>query len=204
MSVDLEAIRSELPLLTATPDEWGAIAAADLPMFLADHAKCEMQAAVFGLSLVAHYPDDEDLVEGLCALAAEEIQHLRRVSFLLRRRGGHPGGRSSNPWVHGLHQRIEKFNATERKVDRLLVGALIEARSCERFSLLLSVIEESDPEVAALLTDLGPAEKRHWRLFHRLASRELEAEVFAERWQGWLEHEKEISQGLGVVATVHG
>jgi tRNA-(ms[2]io[6]A)-hydroxylase len=87
-------------------------------------------------------------------------------------------------------------------VDRLLFGALIEARSCERFTRLLEVVE--DPEVARLLADLGPAERRHWQLFHQLAGRDIDAAALADRFQGWREFEAELARGLGISPAVHG
>ncbi|MDX1390436.1 MAG: tRNA isopentenyl-2-thiomethyl-A-37 hydroxylase MiaE, partial [Acidobacteriota bacterium] len=66
-----------LPLLTTTPSSWARLAAANLPVFLSDHAVCEQQAALAALALVGHYPDDAELVERMTALAAEEISHLR-------------------------------------------------------------------------------------------------------------------------------
>lgn len=197
-------LAKELPLLSQTPDSWAKKAAADLPTFLADHAICEQQAALFGLSLVGHYPDDEALVEQMTALAAEEVSHLRRVTVILRKRDWPMGKKRPNPWVAGLRKRVENRRNNLLKVDRLFVGALIEARSCERFTCLLREIETQDPEVARLLHDLGPAEMRHWRMFYALAQRELAADLLAERWQGWLEHEKELSAQGGVAPTVHG
>ena len=83
----LDEVRAELPLLWTTPRAWAEVAAADLPTFLADHAVCEQQAALVGLSLASLYPEDRELVERTTALAAEEVAHLRRVHVLLRRRG---------------------------------------------------------------------------------------------------------------------
>lgn len=90
------------------------------------------------------------------------------------------------------------------KCDRLLVGALIEARSCERFTRLLTVIADRDAEVADLLFDLGPAEKRHWEAFHRLASRNTDPVPFDAQWQSWLEYERDVMERLGIAPTVHG
>jgi len=201
--------RQELPLLHLTPRSWAELAARELSTFLADHAICEQQAALFGLSLVGHYPGDMELIERMAALAAEEVSHLRRVTALLRRRGLHPSKKRSNPWVQGLRKNIETHRELPLKVDRLLFGALIEARSCERFSCLLEVIESHDAEVrdtevANLLHDLGPAEKRHWQMFYVLAEREMPAAELAPRWQSWLELERELSAQGGVRPTVHG
>ncbi|MEM1178818.1 MAG: tRNA isopentenyl-2-thiomethyl-A-37 hydroxylase MiaE [Acidobacteriota bacterium] len=202
--IDLEALRAELPLLTSTPEGWAPLAAANLDTFLADHAVCEQQAALFGLSLVGHYPEDDELVERMGALAAEEVAHLRRVHGLLRKRGAKISRRRGNSWVQGLRQRVDKSSPAVLKVDRLFVGALIEARSCERFSTLLAEIHNTESEVARLLVDLGPAEKRHWRMFFKLASREMGPEDLETRWRGWLEHEAELSRAGGVEPTVHG
>lgn len=199
---EIHEVASDLPLLVETPTAWARLAAADLDAFLADHAVCEQQAALFALNLVAHYPADEELVDRMTALAAEEIHHLRRVCGLLRERGIPPARRRTNPWVRGLHDRMQTDREPQLKIDRLLVGALIEARSCERFTRLLEVID--DPDVATLLFDLGPAEKRHWQMFHRLAERQAEAGPFAERWQSWLEAERELSLRGGIRPTVHG
>lgn len=197
-------LMAELPLHWATPASWARRAADDLPTFLADHAICEQQAALFGLSLVGHYPEDRDLVVKMSALAAEEVAHLRRVTTLLHKRGLELQGRRPNPWVQGLRQHLQKGDNALLKVDRLCLGALIEARSCERFTCLLREIVDRDPEVALLLQDLGPAEKRHWRLFIELARRELPESEFEPRWQRWLEIEGRLSQQGGIRPTVHG
>jgi len=191
-----------LPLLVRTAPSWARLAAERLDEFLADHAVCEQQAALTGLTLVAHYPDDAELVDQMTALAAEEIMHLRRVSRLLHARGLEPARRRGNPYVAGLRTRVEVQRAPERKTDRLLVGALIEARSCERFTRLLEVVD--DPEVTRLLADLGPAEARHWRSFYALAARGREPEAFRQRWERWLAWEAELMAGLGRSPTVHG
>ena len=195
-------ITADLPLLCETPRSWAELAAANLPVFLADHAVCEQQAALSALSLIAHYPADEDLVERMTSLAMEEVSHLRRVAALLRSRGIPPARRRANPYVRGLKSRMTTEREPQLKTDRLLVGALIEARSCERFTRLLEAID--DRELVDLLYDLGPAEKRHWQVFHRLAGRCAPREAFDERWRRWLEIERDLCSGLGVSPTVHG
>lgn len=197
-------VRRELPLKVWTPASWAELAAANLDVFLADHAICEQQAALFGLSLVGHYPEDDELVEEMSALAAEEVAHLRRVTRLLRKRGHSPSKKRSNPWVQGLRRRIETDREDILKVDRLLVGALIEARSCERFTCLMEALGDREPEVSRLLFDLGPAEKRHWQMFYRLAQRHMDAETLESRWQGWLDAEATLSSVGGRQPTVHG
>ncbi len=199
---DPATILADLPLLSPTPRRWAELAHARLDVFLADHAVCEQQAALSALSLVAHYPEDEELVERMTALAIEEVSHLRRVATLLRRRRIAPSRRRGNPYVQALRKKMAVGREPQLKTDRLLVGALIEARSCERFTRLLE--RTDDPELRPLLHDLGPAEKRHWLLFHRLAQRDRDPEEFAKRWRRWLAVERDIAATRGVEPTVHG
>jgi tRNA-(ms[2]io[6]A)-hydroxylase len=201
---DPAATLAELPLLAATRAGWAPLAAAGLDRFLADHAVCEQQVAQYALSLAGFYPEDLELVEAAGALAAEEVQHFRRVVAILRRRGWPLAGRRTNRWAQALRQRIEAGREPWTRVDRLCFGALIEARSCERFTRLLVELAGRDPEVERLLHDLGPAEARHWRLFRRLAGRGLPAKAVEARFRGWLEFEAELQAGLGVEPSVHG
>jgi tRNA-(ms[2]io[6]A)-hydroxylase len=200
--IDFEEVVAELPLLHQTPRSWAELAAAHLPEFLADHAVCEQQVAVYALSLAGYYPDDAELVERAAGLAAEEVQHFRRVVAILRRRGWPLGGRRRNTWAQSLRAQIVLGREPWTKVDRLLFGAMVEARSCERFTRLLEVVE--DREVAQLLADLGPAERRHWQLCYQLAGRETEAEALATRFQRWRECEAALARNLGVSPAVHG
>jgi len=200
--VRYEEVYAALPLLHATPRSWAELAAANLPEFLADHAVCEQQVALYALSLAGYYPDDADLVEHAAALAAEEVQHFRRVLAILKRRGWPLRGRRRNSWAQGLRAQIVSGREPWTKVDRLLFGAMIEARSCERFTRLLEVVE--DREVAHLLADLGPAERRHWQLFFELAGREVGADDLAARFERWRELEADLARGLGVSPAVHG
>jgi len=193
----------EGPLLTPTPPGWADLAAARLPALLGDHAICEQQAAQSALALVGQYPRDEELVERMGALAAEEVGHFRKVVAILHRRGWRLPERRPNPWVRSLRARITSDGEPALECDRLLVAALVEARSAERFTLLGERLAD-DAEVAALLAELGPAESRHWRLFHDLAARLEPAEALAARWRRWLEIEAEISRDYGREARVHG
>lgn len=154
------------------------------------------------LSLAGQYAMDFELVEKVTTLASEEILHFRRVLSILRRRGIRPVRRRVNPWMAAMRAAIAPRPAELAKVDRLLCAALVEARSCERFGCAAKAID--DAEIEALLAELGPAEDRHWRLFHDLAARELPAPDFEVRWLTWLEHEAKVSSRFGRGATVHG
>ncbi|HQR46113.1 MAG TPA: tRNA isopentenyl-2-thiomethyl-A-37 hydroxylase MiaE, partial [Thermoanaerobaculia bacterium] len=126
----------EIRLLSRTPAAWAERAAAHLPELLADHAACELQAAVAALSLVGFYPQDVRLVDRLSALAVEELRHFRRATKEARRFGAVLSPRRRNPYAAALKAACRTAREPERGLDLLLVCALIEARSHERFAVL--------------------------------------------------------------------
>ena len=135
-----------LGLKTATDAAWATQAARDLDRVLVDHAHCEMKAASNALSLAARYPGSPAVVRALTHLAREEIEHFQRVLTLLEERGLSLGP----PPVDEYAAALRREAAAEKRgpqlgalVDRLLVGALIEARSCERFKLLAAALERA-------------------------------------------------------------
>ena len=190
------------PLRRRTATGWAELVAADLPTFLGDHAICEQQAALTALQLIAHYPEDVDLCDRMAALASEEVQHFRRVLGILNRRGWPLPPRRPNPWVGRLRSRMETDRVPQLKLDRLLVAALVEARSCERFRVAEAGIR--DPEVTSMLRELGEAESRHYQLFVDLAGREVPPEILDARWNFWLDVEDGLARELGQSPTVHG
>jgi tRNA-(ms[2]io[6]A)-hydroxylase len=160
-----------LGLQIATDPAWAAQAVLDLDAVLIDHAHCEMKAAANALSLVARHPDDLGLVRALTDVAREEIEHFQRVIEFLARRGlklGHP---PVDTYAADLRRAAASHPAghlVPPVVDRLLVCALIEARSCERFKLLAGA-GIADPEMHAFYMDLFAAEAKHYRTFVDLA-----------------------------------
>src|SRR3954467_3162555 len=82
-----DEVFAALPLLHPTPRSWAELAASRLPEFLADHAVCEQQVGVDSRSPAGYYPEAPELVERAAALAAEEVQHCRRLVAILRKRG---------------------------------------------------------------------------------------------------------------------
>jgi tRNA-(ms[2]io[6]A)-hydroxylase len=195
-----------LCLKVPTDPRWAREARRDLAAVLIDHAHCEMKAASNALSLAARHPRDLALVKALTDLAREEIDHFQRVLEVLAQRGLELGA----PPVDEYAAELRKAAATTPRdqslpvlVDRLLVGALIEARSCERFKLLIDVIEE--PELRAFYKELFAAEARHYRTFLDLAIEVGgDAAKVEARLDALADREAEIVQRLPVNATVHG
>lgn len=159
-----------IELLTATPPSWAERAAARLPELVADHAACELQAAVFALALVGRYPDDAALVDRLSALAAEELRHFRKATREARRLGARTHTRRANRYVSALRAACRSGREPEQGLDLLLVGALVEARSHERFLVLVPRLS-AQPRLARLYAELAAAEERHGPAYLELAGR---------------------------------
>lgn len=165
-----------LCLKVPTDPAWPVAAIEDVDAVLVDHAHCEIKAASNALSLAARHPDDLELVRVLTDVAREEIEHFQRVLSLVVSRGLALGPPAVDEYAVELRraaQDLPRDAAASPLVDRLLVGALIEARSCERFKLLAEVTagDEGARELHALWSDLLASEARHYRTFVDLAIR---------------------------------
>jgi tRNA 2-(methylsulfanyl)-N6-isopentenyladenosine37 hydroxylase len=203
-----------LGLKVETDAAWVSAAMRDLDRVLVDHAHCEMKAASNALSLVTRHPDDAALVRALTDVAREELEHFARVLAILEARGLPLGSPPVDDYAAAL-RRAAQVDTRGPKVgpfaDRLLVGALIEARSCERFKLLALALENAgEHEVSAFYTELLAAEARHYRSFVDLAASATTAsrdEVLL-RLDVLAECEAEIVRGLALGsqprASIHG
>lgn len=161
---------TSLALRSRTPAAWAdrVLARENLPAFVADHAVCELQASVYALSLVGSYPGIPGLADTLSALAAEELRHFRRVSREARRLGAPLPTKRRNYYVAGLRAACRSGAEPARGLDLLLVAALIEARSHERFERLLERV--TDARLAKLYGELAEAEARHGPVYLDLAT----------------------------------
>jgi tRNA-(ms[2]io[6]A)-hydroxylase len=163
-------------LRVPTDEAWTAEAMRDVDAVLVDQAYCEMKAASNALSLAARHPADIEIVRTLTDLAREEIEHFQRLLDVLSARGLALGPPPVDAYVARLRSAVRAL-PPERGgavlVDRLLVGALIEARSCERFKLLANATmgDAAQSEVHALWDELLASEARHYRTFVDLAVR---------------------------------
>ena len=161
-------------LRAATDSAWATSAVKDLDAVLIDHAHCEMKAATNALSLVVRHSSDLGLVRALTELAREELDHFQRVVDFLEARGLRLGSPPVDDYAAELRRAMHRTPATELPLvtDRLLVGALIEARSCERFKLLIQALPPSCPaDLRAFYEELFACEARHYRQYVDLAIR---------------------------------
>ena len=171
------------PLLAATPEAWVHEAVRRWPELLADHANCEKKAASTALALMFAYPEDRALATRLSKLAREELRHFEQVDELMRDRGVAYLRRKPGRYASRLRAEL-MTSEPHRKLDLLLAGALIEARSCERFRLLggLPTDRGLPAPVAALYARLEASEARHFELYLKLADQHARANDLGD-WQ---------------------
>ncbi|MBZ4400201.1 tRNA-(ms[2]io[6]A)-hydroxylase [Myxococcus faecalis] len=189
-------------LHSATDPRWLPLALEHFDAVLVDHAHCEKKAAANALSLLQAYPDLPGLPAQMARLAREESAHLARVLDLMEARGLTLTKDAGDPYAQGL-QKLVRTPAAERRTDRLLVAAIIEARSCERLSLLAEGL--TDPALARFYGELAQSEDGHQSLFFRLAvtaSGGDDAPV-RERMEWMLDHEARVLEDIGVRAAIH-
>jgi tRNA-(ms[2]io[6]A)-hydroxylase len=188
------ATAQELPLRTATPARWAAqVLAAPLPL-LSDHAFLEKKAATNALDLLNRWPDPDPpthWVRKLAAIARDEVEHLGVVARLLAERDGALGRLHRNPYAAALRKLVRLGEGPRDTLDRLLVSALIEGRSCERFAVLAAASPDSD--LARIYKGLHGSELGHFLTFRELAEHvPLSQREIATRWNALLDAEAEI------------
>jgi tRNA 2-(methylsulfanyl)-N6-isopentenyladenosine37 hydroxylase len=159
-----------LNLASRTERVWARRALEHLDALLLDHAHLEKKAAGMAVTLLFRYPREAALQRALARLAREELAHFEEVLAQLERRGVAFGPQRPSPYAGRLH-RLVRAEDPGRLVDMLLVAALIEARSCERFALLAEALEAGDPELAGFYRGLCAAEARHHGVYFELAER---------------------------------
>ena len=186
-----------LNLKLNTDPRWVNIAEKNIEDILVDHAWCEQKAASTGISMIIHYPEKTRLVDALTDLVAEEWSHFERVLLELRKRGFELGRPRKDEYVVQLLAHVRKGGARERQLmDQLLVSALIEARSCERFKLLWQNI--ADQELSKFYYELMVSEAAHFVAYVDLAKEYCDPKEVETRLQELLVIEGEIVTNLPV------
>lgn len=183
----------ELP----TDPRWVNIAEKNIREILVDHAYCEQKAASSCISLIVQYPEKEKLIETLTPVVTEEWNHFERVMAELRKRGYSLGHQRKDEYVEALWKLIRKGGSREQQLmEKLLMNALIEARSCERFKLLWKNIP--DKELAEFYYELMVSEAGHYKNFLKLAKEYMPEDIVNKRWNELLEQEAVIVKNLDV------
>ena len=163
--------------------------------FSRDHAYCEQKAATSCISLIQMYPDKERMVKDLAPIVTEEWGHFRQVLAEMDKRGLKLGRQRKDEYVNKLLTFQKKGGSREdRLIEKLLVCALIEARSCERFRLLSLHLD--DPHLQKFYHQFMVSEAGHYRLFIDLAKAYSDPEKIKSRWNEYLEYEAQIMKDL--------
>ena len=184
-----------LGLKLATDPRWVNLASKSIEDILTDHAFCEQKATTNCISLIQLYSDKTFLVDRLIPIVNEEWSHFKMVLDELKKRNLNLGKQRKDKYVDGLQNFIKKGGSPdERFLDRLLLAALIEARSCERFRLLSMDI--ADDSLKQFYHKLMISEATHYRLFIDIAEKYFDKEMVRNRWNEWLEFETMIISNL--------
>ena len=190
-----------LGLKLPTDPRWVNLAEKSMEEVLNDHAFCEQKAASTCISLIQTFPDREELVEELSPIVTEEWGHFRLVMQELKRRNLKLGKQRKDEYVNQLLG-FRKQGGTSRDevlLDQLLMAALIEARSCERFRLLSEGLEEE--RMRNFYREFMISEAGHYRLFLDLAITYCGKERVKERWQQWLDFEAGAMRDLEITGN---
>lgn len=164
-------------LKAETPRAWVEAAVKDLSTLLVDHANCEKKAASTAMALIFAYPEDRSLAVALSRLAREELKHFEQVERLMKKLDV-PYQRMKPGRYASELRKLVRTHEPKRKLDLMIVHALIEARSCERFRLLAKHLPA---QVKELYAQLERSEARHFELYLNFAEREFDALEVAER-----------------------
>jgi len=183
----------ELP----TDPRWVGLIGSNIEDILTDHAYCEQKAASTCISIIIKHPEHQEIVEKLSPVVTEEWGHFRMVIKELNKRGLKLGLARKDEYVNELMKTARKgVSREENLLDKLLINAMIEARSCERFRLLSQSI--SDISLRPFYYDLMVAEAGHYRLFLDLAETVASKETVEKRWKEILTAEAEIVSNLEI------
>lgn len=192
-----------LGLKMATDPRWAALAEKDLSEILSDHAWCEQKAASNAISCMVSYSVYPDLVDEMVRIAQEEITHFGLVHEALKKRNLPLRPERKDPYVADLMAFMIKGGSREQQfVERMLVAAIIEARSCERFRILSEKI--SDAGLRTFYRSLMESEADHYTTFISFARKYGHGVDVEARWKAFLEYEGELMTRYGTSPSMHG
>ena len=179
-------------LLCETPDAWINNALDNQALLLLDHANCEKKAASTALTLMFRYVGDFDMMQKMSRLAREELRHYEQVMDIMQARGISYDQITPGRYAGEL-RKLVRTHEPGRYIDTLIVGAIIEARSCERFAKLAPHL---DDELQKFYLSLLKSESRHYEDYLKLAKRAADGADISARIQQFLELEKSLIEGV--------
>ena len=186
MTSPLDEIQDFLPCLT--PDRWLENALENPTLMLIDHANCEKKAASTAMNLIYRYIDNFELMNKMSKLVREEMRHFEQVLAIMRKREVVYQHVSASRYAAGLRD-LARTEDPAKLVDVLIIGAFIEARSCERFARLAPYL---DPELEKFYTSLLKSEGRHFKDYLALATKASADESISDRIAFFAQHEQRL------------
>lgn len=183
-----------------TPFSWTEAVLADFDTFLQDHAAAEKKASGMAMSMLSHYPDRRKLVKAMTDLALEEMIHFKQVLKLLIDRDVNLGNDQKDPYVKQIRA-VFRNGRDEFLMDRLLVGAVIEARGHERFSLVAQALPEGKEK--EFYVAIAKSEEKHKNLFVELAYEYFDNSEVDTRLEEILIAEANICKSIPFTAALH-
>ena len=183
----------------ATPESWYVAAAANLRTLLIDHANCEKKAAGTALSLLYRYVDKPELLRRMSRLAREELRHYEQVLSMMDLLGLEYGYLTPGRYA-GAMRALIRTSEPGRLIDTLLVGAVVEARSCERFE---GLAERFDGQLAAFYRRLLDSEARHAGVYLALARRYAGDDPIDARLSVFVGRDRELINGPDAQIRFH-
>ncbi len=193
-----------LGLKMSTDPRWVNIAEKNIDEVLIDHAFCEQKAASNAISMIVQYPYLPDLVEEMSAIVIEEMQHFDMVHKKLQDRGFQLTIERKDPYVGDLSKYLKQFSGSKELhfVNQMLFAAMIEARSCERFKILSTELQDED--LKEFYRSLMESEARHYMTFIRFAKKYGGKVDVDMHWQRFLEFEASLMEKYGTGESIHG
>ena len=177
-------------LFCSTPSSWLEAAKQNIPTLLIDHANCEKKAASAALNLMYRYVDKPKLLLQLSKLAREELRHFEQVVTLINKRNLDYLQLSASRYAGELRKSVRTFEPA-RLLDTLIISAIVEARSCERFASLAPLLED---DLSRFYSELLKSEERHFRIYLDLAETISEGFPLEERIEFFLEEDRRLIQ----------
>lgn len=196
MNVLLEPVYHFLPCKTT--DNWIKAAIDNQALLLIDHAHCEKKAASAAMNLIYHYSQHFDLIEKMSKIVREEMRHFEQVLTLMKQQNIKFETLKPGCYAKQLHK-YAKNDHKGRLIDLLIIGAYVEARSCERFALMA---EKLDAELSEFYHSLLKAEARHFEIYLDFAKKYSD-EPIDERVQLFAKVEQELILSADPVFRFH-
>jgi tRNA-(ms[2]io[6]A)-hydroxylase len=196
--------RTILKLQLPTDPLWVKnVVESNIEEILTDHAFCEQKAASNAITLIVQNPNLSDLVQEMAALVQEEMDHFKRVHDIILERGYILGRERKDDYVNELRKFLSSGGSRDAQlIDRLLLSAMIEARSCERFKVMSEHID--DAQLSEFYHELMISEATHYTTFIRLAKKYANSIDVEKRWKEFLDYEAQVIQNYGKSETIHG